>query len=76
MVAYPPGDDFTADTRYRIDPASGEPADFEFRGFFGPAWGTGVVFFGGVGGIAVWLALVASVVVRAMRGRRRRVVRA
>jgi hypothetical protein len=70
VVKYPPGEDYTADTRYRVDGGTGEPTDFEYRGFFGLAWGMGVVFYGGGGGILVWLALVTWIIASTLRRRR------
>ncbi len=70
VVTYRPDVDRVADSRYRIDPRSGQPTDFEFRGSFGPAQGLGLVLFGGAGGTVAWLLLVAYLVVRWVRARR------
>lgn len=72
IVTYRPDVDRIADSRYRIDPLSGQPTDFEFRGAFGPAQGIGVLMFGGAGGTVAWLLLVVYVATRWVRRRRER----
>lgn len=73
IVSYRSDDDRVADSRYRIDQVSGEPIAFEFRGYFGPARGIGIVMFGGTAGTIAWVTLLIAVLVR--RFRRRRVER-
>ena len=69
VVSYRPDVDRGADSRYRIDQLSGEPTAFEFRGYFGPARGLGLVL-GGAAGTAAWVLLLAFLIVRRVwRGR-------
>ena len=70
VVTYRSDVDRVADSRYRIDPVSGQPIEFEFRGSFGPAQGLGMLLFGGAGGTAAWLVLVTYLIVRWVRRRR------
>ena len=70
VVTYRPDVDRVADSRYRIDPLSGQPIDLEFRGSFGPAQGLGMLVLGGAGGTAGWLLLVTYLIVRWVRRRR------
>lgn len=69
-VRYARGEDATADTRYRVDPATGQPADFEYVGFFGPSLGVAYVGFGLIGGGAAWLVLVIASLAHWFRSRR------
>ena len=70
VVSYRPDDDRVAYSRYRIDQLSGEPTAFEFRGYFGPAQGMGIVMFGGTAGTVAWVLLLTFLIVRkVMRGR-------
>ena len=70
VVSYWSDDDRIADTRYRIDPGSGEPTDFEFRGAYGPAQGIGSLLFGVPGGTAAWVLFLIVLVVRRVKRRR------
>ena len=70
VVAYWSDDDRIADTRYRIDPATGHPTDFEFRAGFGPAMGIGSLLFGTIGGTVAWLAFVVVMGLRWWRSAR------
>lgn len=57
-VLYMPDVDRFAETRYQVDPRTGQPTAFEFRGSFGPAQGIGLLIFGGGGGTVFWFALL------------------
>jgi hypothetical protein len=48
VVTYRPDVDRVADSRYRIDPLSGQLINFKFLGSFGPAQGLGMLVLGGV----------------------------
>jgi len=67
VVTYMADDDRFAETRYRVDPRTGRPIDFEFRSYFGPARGLAMMFLGVPVGTLAWIGLAVLLAFRRFR---------